>query len=365
MALLLPLPNRYAGLPKWLTSLYTGYFNNFKRLGWIDYARGIAILMVVYGHLVGGVSRTGADVDTTLLLIPATLYNFRMPLFFFVSGLFLERSLTRRGPGGLVRNRFSTILWPYLLWGALQIGTQILLSQQTNSKKHLSHLLYLIYDPQKTDQFWYLAALFNVALVFVLTYQVLHIRGGWQIVLGLAFRLLSDYLEGVSLLHNFMYFYIFSALGYNASRLVLEKQALQRLASSNWTLLLLPLFAAGQWYWFTHKDTIPTLLHMLIALVGMAVILLACYLLSKRDALPVLRFIGYHSLYIYLIHVFVISGTRIAFNALGIHNVQLILLTGFMLGVGLPIIFFHIALRLGGWFLFAFNRSEIETYPTA
>ncbi|QJW88034.1 acyltransferase [Spirosoma taeanense] len=364
MALTLPFPNRHSGLISWLTSIYTGYFANKKRLRWIDYARGIAILMVVYGHLVGGVNRAGASIDATLLLIPATLYNFRMPLFFFVSGLFLARSLTKRGPTGFIHNRFSTILWPYLLWGALQIGTQILLSGQTNSKKDASHFLYLFYDPQKTDQFWYLAALFNVALAFVLTYQVFRIRGIWQIALGLTFRFLSDYLEGFSLLHNFMYFYVFSAVGYNMSQLILEKNALEKALKSGWTLALIPVFLVGQWYWFTHKDDIPTMLHMGIAFVGMVVIIFVCYLLGKRDSLPVLRFIGYHSLYIYLVHVFIISGTRIGFNALGITNVPVILLTGFILGVGLPILFFHLAMRLGGWFLFSFDRKEMETYPT-
>ncbi|CCH56133.1 acyltransferase 3 [Fibrisoma limi BUZ 3] len=365
MAQSLSIPSSKPTLFGWLISIYTGYFSNTKRLRWIDYARGIAILMVVYGHLVGGVSRTGADMDATLLLIPATLYNFRMPLFFFVSGLFLERSLQKRQVSGFLRNRFSTILWPYLLWGALQIGTQILLSSRTNSKKDISHLLYLFYDPQKTDQFWYLAALFNVAVVFALTYQVFKIRGLWQIALGLAFRFMSDYLEGFSLLHNFMYFYIFSAIGYNMSRLILEKNWLAKASLGRWALALMPIFVAGQWYWFTHKDDINTFLHMGIAFVGMVMIVFLCYALSKRDSLPVLRFIGYHSLYIYLIHVFIISGTRIAFTALGIHSIPVIVLTGFILGVGLPILFFHVAMRLGGWFLFSFDRKELESYHTA
>src|ERR1700691_516230 len=46
-----------------------------KRVSWIDICRGIAIILVLYGHLFNS--------DNQRYLI----YAFHMPLFFFISGL--------------------------------------------------------------------------------------------------------------------------------------------------------------------------------------------------------------------------------------------------------------------------------------
>jgi fucose 4-O-acetylase-like acetyltransferase len=56
---------------------------------WVDYAKGLGILLVVYGHVSRGVFNAGIKVDAELFkLVDSVIYSFHMPLFFFLSGLF-------------------------------------------------------------------------------------------------------------------------------------------------------------------------------------------------------------------------------------------------------------------------------------
>ena len=62
-----------------------------SRLNWIDYARGIAIILVCYRHVYEGSKEAGIPVKDYNFLEYAniSLYSFRMPLFFIISGLFI------------------------------------------------------------------------------------------------------------------------------------------------------------------------------------------------------------------------------------------------------------------------------------
>ena len=48
-----------------------------NRIKWVDIAKGIGIILVIVGH-------------TIALEYSAPIYTFHMPLFFFLSGLFLN-----------------------------------------------------------------------------------------------------------------------------------------------------------------------------------------------------------------------------------------------------------------------------------
>ena len=61
-----------------------------SRIGWLDSARGLGIILVVIGHALGGLidSPLGADQDVFRRLF-FSIYTFHMPLFFAVNRLAL------------------------------------------------------------------------------------------------------------------------------------------------------------------------------------------------------------------------------------------------------------------------------------
>lgn len=60
-----------------------------KRLDWIDKAKGIGIILVVYGHVARGIFNAGIPMnEKSFGIIDSVIYSFHMPLFFFLSGFF-------------------------------------------------------------------------------------------------------------------------------------------------------------------------------------------------------------------------------------------------------------------------------------
>ncbi len=73
------------------------------RADWVDYAKAIGIILVVYGHVARGIFNSGIVVPVHAYeVLDSIVYSFHMPLFFFLSGLHAIDSLKRRGGAGMV-----------------------------------------------------------------------------------------------------------------------------------------------------------------------------------------------------------------------------------------------------------------------
>src|SRR5687767_7516108 len=138
-------------------------FNSGKILGrtrypWVDYARGICIILVCYRHVFEGLGYVGEGSHsfTTLKYLNIFFFSFRMPLFFIVSGMFFSTALARTGIREYVSKRFNNIFYPLLIWGSLQVTLQLVFAKYVNADRTVMDYLNLIIDPRRIEQFWYL-----------------------------------------------------------------------------------------------------------------------------------------------------------------------------------------------------------------
>jgi fucose 4-O-acetylase-like acetyltransferase len=155
-----------------------------SRVEWADVARGVGIILVVYGHAARGLVAAGMLPDTPAVrLQDALIYAFHMPLFFLVSGLFAARSL-RAGPGAFLRSRAATIVYPYFLWSLLQLTLQIAASAHTNRAADWGALTTILWQP--IDQFWFLYALFLCQLCLLLPRRAFVVAVGIALILRLS-----------------------------------------------------------------------------------------------------------------------------------------------------------------------------------
>ncbi len=203
-----------------LKTLFDDIINNKRnRLAWIDYARGIAIVLVLYRHVFEGIKQSGIDIQHFMGLEHANIifFSFRMPLFFIVSGVFMGGSLLKRGLNEFILNKCKIILYPYALWAAIQITLQLIFSQYVNGGREWTDYLYILYSPREIEQFWYLYALFNVTVLYAIVKVNLKLTPVQQLGLGLLLFYLSSWLVqhkiGVYFLYDVLHFYIFFALG--------------------------------------------------------------------------------------------------------------------------------------------------------
>lgn len=313
---------------------------------WVDYARGIAIILVVYRHTMVGLERSAQDVPAFLYNIQEFLVNVRMPVFFVLSGIFLSRSLLHKSKGTLIKKKATTLLYPYILWTVIFITIQIFLSTYTNSKRTAADYLYIITQPRELDHMWYLLALFNTSLVLILLsrqmskHPLLHLS--LAVLLHFASILVKDY----SLLSDVLYYYVFLAVGVQVSGTIGNYDKKDNKTIARWFFIALPFFIAGQLFWWYNiepryepKHNIYLLPFLLIILVACFIFYCGCRLLYNAGIAKWLNLVGKSSLHIYILHLLIISSFRIVFlKIFGIVNVYFLIGGSLLLGIGLPVL---------------------------
>ena len=144
--------------------------SNSQRVKWVDYAKGIGIFLVVLGHTIRGLINSSIiDLSTKFSAIDRWIYAFHMPLFFFISGLFIYRSTSKPLPDFLLK-RLKVVVYPYILWSILQSIFQAIMSSYTNSQISLLELWKIIYKP--VMQFWFLYVLFVMVLIYAIARKI-------------------------------------------------------------------------------------------------------------------------------------------------------------------------------------------------
>lgn len=346
------------------------------RQTWIDYARGIAIILVVYRHVFEGIKNAGLNVAPYQVLEQANIlfYSFRMPLFFIVSGIFVAGSLAKRGLPLFIETKARTILYPYFLWGILQLSIQLALSGVVNAQRSPSDYLMLFYLPRGLEQFWYLYALFNVSVIYAFTIAVFRLSPWQNIGLGILFFGISTWVAqesmNIGFLSDILHYYIFYAIGDACSRFIRNKENLATLQSGNLMMMLLVPFIVSQWYFLQRNLQHPTghydfvenfepFRFVIIAITGCAFVISFSFVMQRTNRMRWLHILGRHSLYIYVAHVIALAGTRIfMMKMLNITHVPTLLTVGILMALLLPVLLFKISEKLRMPWLFTLEKQE-------
>ncbi len=356
---------------------------NVKRQGWIDYARGIAIILVLYRHVFEGIKQAGVPVARYLSVEYANImfYSFRMPLFFIVSGFFVASSLRKRSMQEFISTKARTILYPYFLWGALQITLQIAFSGYVNANREQMDYALLLYSPRQVGQFWYLYALFIVSVLYALGRAFLKIPAWLNLVIGLIMFYVSTILfrndTNVWFLSDILHYYVFFAVGDLAGEFMTNPDSKRFLESNKiLLLLLLPFIGLQSWYLYQNLKN-PTAYYdyveyqlpfvfLLISLIGCAFIILLSHMLERKQLAGWVRMLGEHSLYIYVAHVMVMAGVRIfMMHVLHINHLPTLLITGIAAGLIVPVLLYKLSKKLNMEWLFSLkphrnSRVKVE-----
>lgn len=347
-----------------------------SRYPWIDYARGICIILVVYRHVYEALEIVGEGSGSYLVLemLNASLFSFRMPLFFVISGLFFSASYLRKGLNSYLSNRLQTILYPLLVWGGIQVTLQLLFAGTVNVQREPIDYFNLLWEPRRIEQFWYLNALFSVGCLYALVHHYFKASTKTQLIIGLIFffgaSLVYQNNWQVYFLIDILFFYIFFAIGDWCSQLIFQKKTVALLGSTKTILLLfIPFvlaqvlfayftFNTGDDYYVHHQMSF---VYLLIALVGCLFVIAFSFFLQRKNIMRFLRVIGYHSLYIYVMHLMIAAGTRVFFvKVLGFTEVLPLMFICIFLGITIPMIAYNIAARWGMYWIFSLKKDPLR-----
>jgi fucose 4-O-acetylase-like acetyltransferase len=322
------------------------------RQDWIDYAKGMGIIMVVYGHVLRGIHAADIQLSESFFAVSDTLiYGTHMPLFFFLSGLLFSKCLLKRGTSSFVRDKFKALLYPYVVWTLLQSATELIFSGYTNNQLHFSNLLTSLYIPRA--QFWFLHALFMMYLCSAIIFVFSERYGA-----AISF-MLSGFLYAFPQVVNLAFFgpfitnYVYFTSGIVCCSMGMGEW---RLPTSRWfTLATGAAFVAiGALAVRQHTSGI-SLLGFLLALSGTLFILTLATRMSNANGPALLKMLGQKTMPIYLGHIIAGSGARIMLDKFfQMHDVTLHIIIGTVAGIVLPLWTYRIAKARGFTFVFEF-----------
>ena len=370
-------------LRKWIAKAFNSSVIEKNRLKWVDYLRGIVIILVVYHHTFLGMVRNGIVVPKSVVDANMAAYSFRMPLFFIFSGIFTSLSLSSKSVRTIVWNKFNILFYPYVVWSVIQITLQLIFSHITKSENTYFDYLYILYQPKRLAHFWYLPALFNSTMIFVFIKSRFRIQTGYHLLLGLLFFMAAPFINSISMISNWMRFYIFLVIGDSLSFIILKKDIQEKLKNLKYFLALIPVFILAQLYYFNvigvrslENDSASFHINyavyffnefsfLMVSLVGCATFISLSFQIEKWGRLKWLRIVGFHSLYIYIMHVIVTAFVRIALMSLfGISSSLVILILDIFFGVTVPIIFYNLIGKKYLWFLFSIDKNMQQRYAS-
>ncbi|MDC5705011.1 acyltransferase [Vibrio europaeus] len=305
------------------------------RNNWVDCAKAIGIVLVVYGHVMRGLFNAGFEVSEHYVLIDSIIYSFHMPLFFFLSGLFFYRSLEKRKGVNLMFNKLDTILYPYIIWSIAQGFIEASLSNYTNGNVTFTQVLSL-WEPRA--QFWFLYALF---LVFIVSTFIFTFLSGKH-ALAVFFVSCGVYISAPLLLDSSPLLFIANNMVYFSLGVVFSSYELSKNLDSLKSLLLTMItfllsqylfhFALGKHYTDQGAESLYVAVVSIIFVVSLSISI-------SRKNVKLVTLIGSSSMAIYLMHIVAGSGARVLLGkGLGIQDTNAHLLVGCLAGLLLPLV---------------------------
>ncbi len=137
-----------------------------KRRNWIDISRGIAILLVVLGHII---LLENPDNSHLLNNVQLYIYSFHVPLFFIISGTLMYYSKDRYADYDildLIKNKAKALLFPYITFSLFAIVVSFVMHHSIFS---IAKKLFRVISFVGLNALWFLPCLFLAEVIFFIT----------------------------------------------------------------------------------------------------------------------------------------------------------------------------------------------------
>jgi fucose 4-O-acetylase-like acetyltransferase len=258
-----------------------------------------------------------------------------MPLFFLLSGLNVNRSLSK-GKICFIQEKLWLIAYPYILWSLIQGTVQIAFSSYINSPPTAIDLLSILWAP--IGQFWFLYALFfchMLALAF----------GSRRAILAVIALLIVAHFIVYEPIVQTLTFRIEYMIPFYVLGVFLGTRMFKMSIKPKWLGLVCTVSAATyalavSWGNIASHQTEYAVASVPACLAGIIGVIAVSQFIEHytKSVAKCLAGIGTVSMTIYILHILAGAGTRVILTRLGIGSVALDLTLGTIMGVALPIL---------------------------
>lgn len=259
--------------------------DNNRSVTW-DYARGIAITMIVLHHLYARFFEcTNARTDSTVYLC---CYTMQLPIFMYVSGLLSRSSVVKNSFSSLLANRAIRLLLPFISF--------IIIWFLIDSNRFAS-----VWANDFKDGYWFTFVLYEIIVVYAVLYYLstaIKIRTIYLILFfGVLLTIYKYYTEtffvnrilSINLVWHYCPFFF----------LGVYSNILHHIINKQYSVLYLSIFVVSQYYYMNgYHFVLP------VCNCSSLLFLLSIFVNGIRPAEKIFAMIGCYSLQIYLIHYF-------------------------------------------------------------
>ena len=276
-----------------LNGLQTENSPGVNRVDWVDYAKGICIVLVVMMHSTLGVEKAVGEPGMLNAFIEWAR-PFRMPDFFLISGLFLARRINVPWRNYL-DNKFLHFAYFYILWMTIQFALKGYGIAKADGLPGLiaSYSLGFV-QPFGTLWFIYLLAIF-----FVVTKALVKVPP--LLVFGVAALLqIATIHTGWLVIDEFAERYVFFFSGYWLAAHVFAATTIMGKRNLFALMAMLYIWATGHSLaMVTGFSEVPGM-GLVLGFAGAGAVITTAIILARTEALSGLRYCGQNSIVIYL-----------------------------------------------------------------
>jgi fucose 4-O-acetylase-like acetyltransferase len=324
-----------------------------------DVIRGIAIVLVVLGHVNRGILDGRAELwQQSLSALDFCLYSVHMPAFFYVAGYFTFTSLQRRAPFSYIVERWNNIIYPYIVWSCITAIIHYLMVGITKINHHVTFddLINIWWRP--INILWFLYALLVMQLVSV----ALKRRPGSFIAIALCaagFATIAPDLIRLSIAGKTAFHMPYFAIGFAIASRGLPMLPIIRSTKLN-SLLLAAFWSVGCALAIRSGFGDPSPIFFTpLSLIGVAMLTSFASLIVRTNTVGKhISALGKASLPIYLMHSFALATVPRLANALHICSVTEELIVGTLFGVYASLLAYFVTQRAGLDGLLGFNSRK-------
>ncbi|WP_196258766.1 acyltransferase family protein [Pelagibacterium limicola] len=271
---------------------------------WVDVAKGISIILVVMMHATFGVGEATGEVGFMHYAL-AFASPFRMPEFFMISGLFLGLVISRPWMHYADR-RIVHYLYFYALWAVILILFKHLIVDRDPGGT-LSLLASAIYEPYSILWFIYALGVFSLIAKLLYLVKAPHIA----VFIAAAVLSIAPFETPVPIINYTAHYFVYFYAGYAFAPYIFQfAKGVRTNAAFAWVALFAWALANGALVFFpghavAYGHIVTGIAHIpgatfALALAGAMAICALAVLVANLKAFAWLRWIGAHSIVIYL-----------------------------------------------------------------
>lgn len=156
----------------------------------IDLLRGIAIFLVLWGHVIQYMSLNAIDFYEDIVF--RFIYGFHMGLFMFISGYLFYNSNHKYTLFSFIIKMFKTVLYPIILWNSVLflINFPKVIIDIINGNGNYFDIIKSLYSSM--GNLWFLWSLLFCSIIFAIIINLT--KKTWSLIIGLFIGVIILYL---------------------------------------------------------------------------------------------------------------------------------------------------------------------------